>query len=109
MRDLIPFKRIAEEVCSHMNLSDEKLAVIKTKTVVHKDNSGALTLAKLEPGRSTPTSKFFNVKYHWFRKQLKPNNIEMRKVSSDEQLGDIFTKGLRKVLFRMMRFKLCGW
>jgi hypothetical protein len=109
MRDLIPFKRIAEEVCGHMNLSDEKLAVIKANTVVHEDNSGALTLAKLEPGRSTPTSKFFNVKYHWFREQLKPNNIEMRKVSSGEQLGDIFTKGLRTVLFRLMRFKLCGW
>jgi hypothetical protein len=109
MRDLIPFKRIAEEMCSHMGLSDEKLAVIKTKTVVHEDNSGALTLAKLEPGRNTPTSKFFNVKYHWFREQIKPNHIEMRKVSSNEQLGDIFTKGLRKVALRLMRFKLCGW
>jgi hypothetical protein len=26
MRDLIPFKRIAQEVCTHMGLSDEKLA-----------------------------------------------------------------------------------
>ena len=109
MRDLIPFKRIAEEVCRHMNLSKDKLAVIKTKTVVHEDNSGALTLANLEPGRSTPTSKFFNVKYHWFREQLKPNHIELRKVASDEQLGDIFTKGLRKIVFEMMRLKLCGW
>jgi hypothetical protein len=109
MRDLIPFKRIAEEVCRHMGLSDEKMAVIKAKTVVHEDNSGALSLAKLEPGRNTPTSKFFNVKYHWFREQIKPNNIEMRKVSSEEQLGDIFTKGLRTTLFKSMRFKLCGW
>jgi hypothetical protein len=40
MRDLIPFKQIAEEVCRHMGLSDEKLAMIKTETMVHKDNSG---------------------------------------------------------------------
>ncbi len=92
-----------------MGLSDEKIAVIKTKTVVHEDNSGALTLAKLEPGRSTPTSKFFNVKYHWFREQLKPNHIEVAKVETTEQLADIFTKGLRKDKFREMRLKLCGW
>jgi hypothetical protein len=109
MRDLIPFKQIAEEVCHHMGVSDEKLAVIKTKTVVHEDNSDALTLAKLEPGRNTPTSKFFNVKYHWLREQIKPKNIELRKVSSEEQLEDIFTKGLCAITFRLMRSKLCGW
>jgi hypothetical protein len=64
MRDLNRFKRIAEEVCGHMGLSDEKLAVIQAKTVVHKDNNGTLTLANLESGRGTPTSKLFDVKYY---------------------------------------------
>jgi hypothetical protein len=86
-------------------LPDKKLAVIKTKTVVHEDNSGTLTFAKLEPGRSTPTSKFFNVKFHWFREQLKPNRIELWKVASKEQLGNLFTKGLQKILFCMIRHK----
>jgi Reverse transcriptase (RNA-dependent DNA polymerase) len=109
MRDLIPFKRIAEEVCTHMGLSEDKLATIRTKTIVHEDNNGAMILAKLPPGRSTPTSKFFNVKYHWFREQLHPEQIRVVKVASDEQLGDIFTKGLRKDKFGEMRKKLCGW
>jgi hypothetical protein len=109
MRDLIPFKRIATEVCRHMGLSDEKRAVIKAKTVVYEDNNATLTLANMELGRSTPTSKFFNMKYHWFWEQLKPNSIEIVKVSSEEQLGDGFTKGLRAILFRLTRFKLCGW
>jgi hypothetical protein len=66
-----------------MCLSDEKLAVIKTKTVLDEDNSGALTLAKLEPDRSAPTSEFFNVKYHWFREQLKPKHIDsLKKIRS---------------------------
>jgi hypothetical protein len=99
---------MAKEVCGHMGLPDEKLAVIKTKTVVHEDNSGALTLAKLDPGQSTPTSKFFNLKYHWFREQLKPKQIEVVKLQIDEQLGDIFIKGLRFVKFPEMRKKLCG-
>jgi hypothetical protein len=109
MRDLIPLKRLAEEVGDHMGLTDQKLATIHGNTVVHEDNSGALTLAKLEPGRSTPLSKFFDVKYHWFREQLKPRSIEVTKVATDFQLADIFTKGLRGVKFREMRRLLCGW
>jgi hypothetical protein len=50
MRDLLTFRQMAEEVCGHMGLSDEKLGVIKTKVVVHEDNSRALTLGNLEPG-----------------------------------------------------------
>ena len=90
-----------------MGLSEDKIATIRTKTVVHEDNNGAMILARLPPGRSTPTSKFFNVKYHWFREQLDPEQIRIVKVASDNSL--IFTKGLRKEKFLEMRMKLCGW
>ncbi len=72
--------------------SDDKLAVIKTKTVVHEDNNGALNSST----------------YPWFREQLKPNRIEVMKVETTEQLGDTFTKGLGREKFREMRLKLCG-
>ncbi len=65
-RDLIPLKRLAIEVGDLMGLSDSRLATFKAKTVVHEDNNGALTLANMEPGSNTPTSKFFNIKAHWF-------------------------------------------
>eukprot|EP00956_Cyclotella_meneghiniana_P035535 scaffold115810_cov49-Cyclotella_meneghiniana.AAC.1 len=61
---------------------------------IHEDNVGALTLSKLEPKRMTPRSKHYAIKYHWFREQIGPRNIELVKVASSEQLGDIFTKGL---------------
>jgi hypothetical protein len=109
MRDLIVLKRLAEEVSAHVGLADDKVATIKAKTVVHEDNNGALILANLEPGRSTPTSKFFNVKYHWFREQLIPKQIVVVKVETNDQLADIFTKGLKGVKFKEMRLKLCGW
>ncbi len=72
MRDLIPFKQIAEEVCGHMGLPNKKLAVIHAKTVIHDDASGALTLARLEPGRSTPTSKFFKREVPMVSRTTKP-------------------------------------
>ena len=48
LRDLIPIKRMIVEVSEFMGLHDSKLATIKAKTVVHEDNNGALTLAKME-------------------------------------------------------------
>jgi hypothetical protein len=108
-RDLIPFKRLAIEVGDLMGLNDSRLATIKAKTVIHEDNNGALTLANMEPGRNTPTSKFFHIKYHWFREQMKPNEIRVVKVDTQEQLADIFTKGLRLATFEPLRLKIMGW
>ncbi len=61
---------------------------------IHKDSIGALTLGKLEPRRMTPRSKHYAIKYHWFCKQIGPRNIELVKISLEDQLGDLFTKGL---------------
>jgi transposase InsO family protein len=107
MRDLLPFKDLVEEVCRHMGLDHKKLASIKT--TVHEDNAGALTLANLPPSRVTPKSKHYGVKVHWFRSKLKPGRIEVVKIGTDDQLADIFTKGLRTTKFAEMRLKLLGW
>ena len=79
---------------------------------VHEDNMGALTLGKLEPRRMTLRSKHYTVKYHWFREQIAPygpRNIELVKISTIDQVGDIFTKGLGRVAFQHLRKKLMGW
>ena len=76
---------------------------------IHEDNVGALTLGKLEPRRMTPRSKHYAVKYHWFREQLLPRNIELVKIATENQLGDIFTKGLGTIAFRRVRKQLMGW
>jgi len=66
---------------------------------VFEDNAGALALEKLELPRMTPRSKHYAVKYHWFWSCLKPENIQVLKVESKQQLADIFTKGLAKSNF----------
>ena len=71
-----------------------KIASIQTKTVAHEGNNGAMILAMPLPGRLTPMSNFFYIKYHWFCEQLNPDQIKILKVASYEQLADIFTKGL---------------
>jgi hypothetical protein len=47
--------------------------------MLHEDNTGAMILAKLEPGRMPQAAleAECGVKYHWCRSKLKPNKIEM--------------------------------
>jgi hypothetical protein len=106
-RDLFPLIDITKELCETIKVdmnTDTKMHI-----KIHEDNVGALTLGKLEPRRMTPRSKHYAVKYHWFREHIGPRNIQLVKISSNEQLGDLFTKGLSRVLFQGLRKKLMGW
>ena len=78
-------------------------------TTVWEDNAGALALAKLDPGQHTARSKFFDSKVHWFRSFLKPNSIVVEKIETENQLGDLFTKGLKRDQFEILRKKMIGW
>ena len=57
----------------------------------------------------TPWSKYYAIKYLWFRTQLKPNGIVLKAIASSSQLADLFTKGLRRVIFEADRSKSMGW
>jgi hypothetical protein len=107
MREVLPFRRLFLAVARGVGLSEEVLTSFRT--TVWEDNNGALSLAKMEPGRMTPRSKHYAVRYHWFRSHLSPNKIEIDKIETDRQKADIFTKGLRTEKFRTIRKLLCGW
>ena len=76
---------------------------------IHEDNIGALALGKLEPCQMTPRSKHYAIKYHWFWEHIGPPNIVFVKISSEDQLGDLFTKGLSGIKFSWLQKKLMGW
>ena len=78
---------------------------------VHEDNVGALALGQLEPRRMTLQSKHYAVIYHWFRSQLGPEarGVILQKIDSANQLGDIFTNGLGRVVFEWLCKQLMGW
>ena len=78
-------------------------------TAIYEDNVGALTLGRLEPKRMTPRSKHYAIKYHLFCEQIGPRNIILVKIDSQNQLGDIFTKGLSSGPFCYLLSKLMGW
>jgi hypothetical protein len=57
----------------------------------------------------TPQTKHYAVKYHWFREQIGPHGVDLVKIATQDQLGDLFTKGLVKISFEQLRKRLMGW
>ena len=106
-RDLFPVMDKLVKITTILNLPFTPGSNMHVR--IHEDNAGALVLGKLEPLRMTPHSKHYAVKYHWFWEQLLPRNIELVKIALENQLGDIFTKGLGPVAFKRMQKQLMGW
>jgi hypothetical protein len=94
MKDLLPILDLVKALSKAVGLPKDFNSNIHVK--VHEDNVGALTLARLEPGRITPHSKHYAVRLHWFRSKVADPSLRISivKVDSCNQLGDIFTKGL---------------
>jgi hypothetical protein len=106
-KDLFPIVDMVKSLCSAVGLSCESVAQLHIK--IHEDNVGALTLAGLEPRRMTPRSKHYAIKYHWFREHVATRRIQLVKVDTHDQLGDLFTKGLPFPAFSHLRSMLMGW
>ena len=108
MRDLLPLKHKVEIIGEALGHDEIKVVDI-CKTIVHEDNTGCLKLAEMEPGRMTPRSKHYGIKYHWFRSHLIPEKIQMKATKSEFQRADFLTKSLRRVLFKQNRKLSMGW
>lgn len=107
LRSAIPLLEIIRYVTSAFCVTNS--SILTFKTTVHEDNQGALKLAQMEPGRQTPRSKFYAIKYHWFRSWLKPNQIELSYIESACQKADMLTKSLPTDVFERNRKLSCGW
>jgi hypothetical protein len=64
MREVLPLQELVKTVALGIKIDDK----VQTdfKITVWEDNNGCLTLANLDPGQSTPRSKFYDSKVHWF-------------------------------------------
>ncbi len=79
------------------------------KPSAHDDNSGALVLAKTLPPQFTPYSKYYAIKTIWFCEAIHKRCIQLLKINTVEQLGDIFTKSLIQVTFEYFWKKIIEW
>ncbi len=105
--ELMPILDMVDEIGQAVGLSPTEAP--KMHILIHEDNAGALILAKTVPLQFTPRSKAYAVKTHWFREQIIKRSIELLKIDTKEQLGDMFTKCLPVATFEYLQKKLIGW
>ena len=106
LRELIPVRRLFEEVGQALKLEHAKNSIVKS--TVFEDNNGALGLATSP--RLTPRTKHIAVKYHWFKTKIgEEKGIVIEKVESERQKADGFTKPLPDGTFQTIRRLLMGW
>ncbi|KAE8732414.1 hypothetical protein F3Y22_tig00002193pilonHSYRG00130 [Hibiscus syriacus] len=65
-------------------------------TVIHVDNKSTIELEKNPVNQER--SKHIDVRFHFIRDHVKEGNVELVNVASQDQVADIFTKPLPKVL-----------
>jgi hypothetical protein len=66
MRDLLPMRRLLEEVSTSLGVIPAGAALVKS--TVFEDNNGALGLATTP--KLTPRTRHICVKYHFFKKHI---------------------------------------
>ena len=107
LRDQIPIMQLMEEVINRG--IDIKFAPPCVHCTVFKDSGGAIELVQLP--KIQPFMKHINNYYLHFRLHTEGSDpeITMRGVSTEDQLGDMFTKPLPEALFTKFREQLMGW
>ncbi len=93
-RELFP---IIDMVCSLAVATNLPIGNMTMNVSIHEDNLGALVLAKTLPPQFTPQSKYYAIKTIWFCEEIFKRDIQLNKINTVKQLGDIFTKGLTRV------------
>jgi hypothetical protein len=74
-----------------------------------KTNSGTLVLAKTLPPQFIPQNKYYAIKTLWLREEIFKRDIHLNKIDRVVSLGDIFTKGLTRVVFEYLQKKIKEW
>ena len=76
---------------------------------VWEDNVGAEDLANGKCPMMSPRTRHIEIKYHWFREMIKPNEIEISRIDTKHQKVDLFTNSLTRFVFEYQRKLVMGW
>ena len=71
---------------------------------LYVDNQSAIQLSKNDMHHDR--SKHIELRYHFIREEIKFNNIHVTYIDTANQLADILTKGLSKIIFNKLRERI---
>jgi hypothetical protein len=74
--------------------------------MLHVDNQAAIQLSKYDVHHDR--TKHIPLRYHFVREEIKNNQVQVKYIPTANQLADIFTKGLNKILFNQFRHMIMG-
>ncbi len=75
-----------------------------TKTEIHEDNNACIALAKNPQDKRR--TRHIQIRFHWIREQLENGVYVLIPTKTQDQLADIFTKGLHGPQLRTISSKL---
>ena len=117
MRAVIPIRETLLEMINAVDMVDtnnkrpfgSRKELATFQTVIHEDNSAALSLAVNQ--KVTSRTKHWCVKFHFFWSYINDtnNNAKCVKVHTKEQRADYLTKGLTRDTFENCRRLNQGW
>lgn len=70
-------------------------------TILNVDNQAAIAISENDVHHAR--TKHIDIRHHFVRESIKNKEIQIKWVSTQDQLADIFTKGLHKVRFNYLR------
>jgi hypothetical protein len=95
-RELFPIMDMVSSLTKSVKLPIGKTTIYVS---IYEDNSGALVLAKTLPLQFTPRCKYYVVKTTLFFEEIFKRDVQLHKIDTVEQLGDIFYKRLHMFCF----------
>ena len=104
MHKTIPFLNLMIEVGNIFPLHNPKPWF---HCKVFEDNRSCIKVAGSP--KFTPRTKHIAIKYHHFRRYVADGTITIVPVDTTDQIADIFTKPLDRVVFTKLRRMLMGW
>ena len=73
----------------------------KDPTVLFQDNQGSIAIGN--DSIVNKRTKHIDIRHHFVRESIKNKEVQLKWVSTHDQLADIFTKGLLKIKFHYLR------
>ena len=100
MREVLPLHNLITAVGTGFGL--DHMVNTTFKCTAHEDNTGCEMLANLKPGHTTPRSRFYDVKLHWFHSMLS-KTVTVIRCATVDQLADIYMKPLPREPFERIQ------
>lgn len=92
---------VVKEIKWMQQMLNEMNYKVKTPVIVNIDNQSAIKIAENDVDHSR--TKHIDIKNHFIKNEINDENIELRWVATENQIADIFTKGLAYHTYNKLR------